>query len=62
MADFSDKIVTFYYWCPKCKHKDKSGDEEPCNECLAYPVNQDSRKPVKFDGKDEVVKKRKKKK
>lgn len=60
MNESSDKIVSFYYWCPKCVHRNKTGDEEPCSECLYFPVNQDSRKPVKFEEKEKGTKKEKK--
>lgn len=46
-----EKIVDFYEYCPKCKHEKLKGEEEPCNECLQNPTNEDSRKPVKFDKK-----------
>ena len=45
------KIVDFAYYCKICKHADKEGIEDPCNECLSYPTNIDSHKPVKWEEK-----------
>lgn len=42
------KIVLFDQYCYKCKHKDLSEDQEPCNECMTNPVNLYSRRPVNF--------------
>ena len=44
-----EKIVAFDIWCPKCKHRDKSESQDPCYDCLAEPINTDSRKPVKWE-------------
>ena len=49
---FEYKIVTFYEYCEKCKHKKKQESEEPCNECLSNPVNAHSHKPLKFEEKN----------
>lgn len=45
------KLVDFTKWCPKCKYEKVDETEEPCNECLAYPANEDSTKPVNWEGK-----------
>jgi len=45
-----EKLVAFDIWCPKCKYKNKREEEEPCDECLAYPVNENSTKPVMWEG------------
>lgn len=45
-----DHIVEFDKYCKTCifrGNNDKKG-EEPCNECLDNPINQNSRKPVKY--------------
>ena len=35
--------------------KDDKKGEEPCNECLDNPINQDSRKPVNYkEDPDEI--------
>ena len=45
------KIVEYENWCPKCKYLNVDEVEEPCNECLTYPVVEDSHKPIKFEEK-----------
>ena len=42
------KEVDYHKYCQKCLFKKKPQDEEPCNECLYNPGNEDSRKPVMF--------------
>ena len=44
-----DRIVDFEQYCPKCKYRDTDEVMDPCNECLADPVNDDSRKPTRFE-------------
>ena len=46
--DDQEKIVFFCVYCPQCRFWDTDGGEDPCNECLTYPVNVNSHKPVKF--------------
>lgn len=48
------RFVDFYQYCPQCVHADKNETEDPCEECLFYPVNTDSAKPVNFKEKKEV--------
>ena len=43
------KLVMFDCWCPTCKFKNTLETEEPCNECLTYPANEDSTKPIKWE-------------
>ena len=51
MENYS-KIVDFTH-CNQCKHKDLNEDEEPCFDCLATPVNVDSRMPIHYEKADE---------
>lgn len=44
----AEKIVEFYKWCSKCEHRNVAEADEPCNECLTYPVNYDSKRPVNY--------------
>lgn len=46
------KEVMFEIWCPKCKHRSKLEVEEPCDECLDWPVNEDSTKPIKWEERE----------
>ena len=43
------KEVYFYKYCKDCKHRDVNEVDDPCNECLTYPSNINSHKPVKFE-------------
>lgn len=43
------KEVFFDVYCPQCKYKDVEEIEDPCNECLTYPANENSHKPIKFE-------------
>ena len=52
------KLVDFDIYCVKCKYKKVSQHEEPCNTCLANPVNEDSHKPVMFEEKESNGRKR----
>lgn len=45
------KEVRFDIWCEQCKYNDRDEIKDPCNECLAYPTNVDSEKPVYFEEK-----------
>lgn len=55
-------IVDFNKYCRTCKYSDLDGQEDPCNECLHYPVKEDSRKPVNHteDGRNNESKRSKK--
>lgn len=46
-----EKEVLFGKFCPVCEFAEKLENEEPCDECLEQPVNQDSHKPVCFKEK-----------
>ena len=47
-----DREVRFDIWCSSCKHEKDSECEDPCYECLNYPVNTQSEKPVNWEDKD----------
>ena len=48
-------FVNFNKYCKKCKHYsvDDIKGKEPCNECLSNPVNLNSKKPVKYEEKED---------
>ena len=48
---FDDKEVDFNKYCTLCKDKLLSEIEDPCNECLTFPTNIDSHKPIMFEPK-----------
>ena len=50
------KEVYFNDYCKKCKYKDLKEDDDPCDECLSYPVNVFSHKPIKFEAKNKETK------
>lgn len=41
------KEVYFDQYCPTCKARD-TPEEDPCRECLTYPSNVESHKPVNW--------------
>ena len=47
--EYKDKEVRFDIYCKKCKYFTKSNKNDICEECLEHPVNEHSRKPVKFE-------------
>jgi hypothetical protein len=51
MIEDVTKEVYFHEYCPTCKHKKKRAAEDPCNECLTYPSNINSHKPVNWEAK-----------
>lgn len=44
-----EHMVEFEKWCGTCKHKLVSAKDDPCDECVSSPMNEDSRKPVKWE-------------
>ena len=49
--NYAEKEVHFHEYCKSCKHKELKINETPCSECLDYPVNVNSHKPVKYEEK-----------
>lgn len=45
-------IVDYEKWCPLCKYSGTVETEDPCNQCLGEPVNEDSRKPICWKEKE----------
>lgn len=43
------KEVYFDVYCETCKHKDVDETEEPCDTCLANPMNLYSHRPIKYE-------------
>ncbi len=41
--------VYFHEYCKTCKYEKLSESEDPCNECLEYPMNAYSHKPVNWE-------------
>lgn len=53
MPEVDYKEVDFQKHCPTCKYAKTPEVEMPCNECLEYPANLYSSKPVNWKSKDE---------
>lgn len=52
VIDNDYKEVYFHAYCTTCKHEKIPENEMPCAECLDYPCNLYSHKPVNWKGKD----------
>lgn len=44
--------VYFHEYCKTCKHEKTPEVEDPCNECLEYPMNLYSHKPIHWKEKE----------
>lgn len=42
------KEVYFDKYCKTCKYWELGSGEDPCNDCLANPSNENSHKPVRW--------------
>lgn len=45
------KEVYFDKYCNQCVYKDLDESQDPCDDCLACPMNTDSHKPVNYKEK-----------
>lgn len=43
------KEVYFNEYCKICKYKSTKESDEPCAECLTYPTNTYSHKPINYE-------------
>lgn len=46
-----EKEVYFDKYCASCAHNSLKDYESPCNECLSNPTNDNSHKPVNYEGR-----------
>lgn len=46
------KIVDFEEYCKRCKYYEKPEHEDPCWDCLDYPVNAWTHKPMRFEERE----------
>lgn len=53
-----DKEVPFDVFCPLCAYKGIDDGDDPCNDCLAHPSNQNTRMPQEFKPASGVDQKR----
>ena len=49
---YDNKMVYFKKYCPTCKYEEVPEEDDPCNECLSYPVNVHTDRPVKWEEKE----------
>lgn len=54
MLSNDKKEVYFEVYCETCKYKDTKETEDPCNDCLAYPYNINSHRPVLYKENDDA--------
>ena len=47
--DSEYREVRYDIYCEQCKHKEETGYESVCEECLDNPTNLYTDKPVKFE-------------
>ena len=47
-----EKEVFFDIYCKHCEYHKNTEEQPPCCECLQYPSNINSHKPVKFKLKE----------
>ena len=50
--DTKYKEVDFKKYCPLCKYEDLDDFLNPCDDCLTWPVNLGTSKPMKFMEKE----------
>ncbi len=51
MEQNSEKEVFFDEYCPKCEFSEYAENQDPCWDCLANPVNENSHKPTEYKEK-----------
>ena len=51
------KEVYFDKCCGTCKYEKTKEEDDPCDECLANPVNVNSHKPVKYEKEEKKTSK-----
>lgn len=52
MPDYDYKEVYFHEYCKTCKYAGLPEIDDPCNECLTFPMNLYSHKPVYWKEND----------
>lgn len=54
MSTSNSKEVYYFIYCSTCKHAHVHPDEDPCNDCLDQPLNENSHRPVRYDPDDKA--------
>ena len=52
MPEIINREVRFDTYCDTCKHKDTKEIDNPCNECLEWPMNNGTEKPYNWEAKE----------
>lgn len=47
-----EKEVYFSEYCERCAYFKNGENEDPCDDCLNHPYNDDSHKPVRWEAKE----------
>lgn len=47
--EYREKEIAFFKYCPKCKYHLNKESDNPCAECLTYPSNEYSHRPIKYE-------------
>ena len=50
-----DIMVDFNKYCRTCKYKDFNECDDPCNDCLDYPTNVNSERPLRYEADEKLV-------
>ena len=56
MSDINYIEVNFDKYCQFCKYATKEEVKDPCNDCLATPMNLYSAKPIYYEPKNRIRK------
>ena len=51
MTDDQKLEVYFDKYCKTCKYSKQNENKDPCDECLAVPMNENSHKPIYWEAK-----------
>ena len=51
MTDDQNLEVYFDKYCKTCKYSKQNENKDPCDECLAVPMNENSHKPIYWEAK-----------
>ncbi len=49
MIENTQMMVRYDKWCDRCKHRDIPENDDPCEQCLDNPINENSEKPIYFE-------------
>lgn len=49
----NDEYLEVYFdqYCKTCKYYELKENKDPCDECIAIPMNENSHKPINWEAK-----------